>query len=301
MPMSRLKARTRGGDGGGRNSRTRRACDRCRLKKAKCDGNPKCETCHTSDSACTYSIRRKIEARTYYSRMQGVTDIALQQLYWACRQKSGFPGKLPDESTGAVTTDAILEGLGLLRPLLGGRQSLFTTEGQPYDKDIPDSDKSCDHLRISFAEGDSAQSSPITVSSSSFDAPPSTYRGTPACGSSGQSVFACKENFNMETNTSLPSVVTAAQAPIHDPVTQHDAAQIVDRNDSQDTDSYTVAPGFKPADLAPEMKGRDSCQVKQLERRAFDNCVALEGIMFDSYLAPWPGSLAAAFQSVHSA
>ncbi|KIW36275.1 hypothetical protein, variant [Exophiala oligosperma] len=232
--------------------------------------------------------------------MQGVMDVALQQLYWACRQKSGFPGKLPDESTGAVTTDAILEGLGLVRPLLRGRQSPFTTEGQPYDVDISDSDKLCDHLRTSPAEGDSAQSSPITVSSS-FGVPPSTYRGRPASGSSSQSVFPCERNFSMETNTYLPSVVAATQDTIHDLDTPPDAVKSVDRNELQDTDSYTVATGFKPADLAPEMKCRDSCQGKQSERRAFDNCLAPEGIMFDSYLAPWPGSLAAAFQSVHHA
>jgi hypothetical protein len=34
---------------------------------------------------------------------------AIQRLYSACRTKSGFPGKIPDESTGTITTTAILK------------------------------------------------------------------------------------------------------------------------------------------------------------------------------------------------
>lgn len=43
-------------------------------------------------------------------------DQAVQTLYWACRQNRGFPGTLPDESGGSVSTDAILRGLGLTPP-----------------------------------------------------------------------------------------------------------------------------------------------------------------------------------------
>ncbi|KAK5468043.1 hypothetical protein LTS15_001016 [Exophiala xenobiotica] len=43
-------------------------------------------------------------------------DEALQRLYWACRQGRGFPGVIPNESSGRVSTDAILRGLGLDPP-----------------------------------------------------------------------------------------------------------------------------------------------------------------------------------------
>ena len=46
--------------------------------------------------------------------MQEVTDTALQRLYWACRGGTGFPGDVPDELTGTVTTMDILKGLGLV-------------------------------------------------------------------------------------------------------------------------------------------------------------------------------------------
>jgi hypothetical protein len=48
--------------------------------------------------------------------MREVTDSALQQLYWACRRRSGFPGEIPNETSGSVTTANILKGLGLLKP-----------------------------------------------------------------------------------------------------------------------------------------------------------------------------------------
>ena len=51
-----------------------------------------------------------------YWGMQDVIDEALQRLYWACRQGRGFPGTIPDESSGRVSTDAILRGLGLSPP-----------------------------------------------------------------------------------------------------------------------------------------------------------------------------------------
>ncbi|OAL19961.1 hypothetical protein AYO22_09488 [Fonsecaea multimorphosa] len=51
-----------------------------------------------------------------YWGMQDVIDEALQRLYWACRQGRGFPGVIPDESSGRVSTDAILRGLGLSPP-----------------------------------------------------------------------------------------------------------------------------------------------------------------------------------------
>ncbi|EXJ79784.1 hypothetical protein A1O3_08068 [Capronia epimyces CBS 606.96] len=104
-----------------------RACDRCKLKKSKCDGNTPCSSCVVSDSTCEYSVRRRREARDWYWGMQDVMDEALQRLYWACRENRGFPGIIPDESSGRVSTDAILRGLGLSPPPVE-RLGLGTTQ-----------------------------------------------------------------------------------------------------------------------------------------------------------------------------
>ncbi|KIW71688.1 hypothetical protein, variant 3 [Phialophora macrospora] len=54
--------------------------------------------------------------------MQDIIDEALQRLYWACRERTGFPGLIPDESSGRVSTDAILRGLGLSPPQVDNPQ-----------------------------------------------------------------------------------------------------------------------------------------------------------------------------------
>jgi len=55
--------------------------------------------------------------------MQDVIDEAMQRLYWACRQGRGFPGVVPDDSSGRVSTDDILRGLGLSPPQVDNAQA----------------------------------------------------------------------------------------------------------------------------------------------------------------------------------
>ncbi|KIW75402.1 hypothetical protein Z517_10143 [Fonsecaea pedrosoi CBS 271.37] len=88
-----LKPSPKAGSGEPGKSRVRigRACDRCKIKKSK-------------------------RATTKRGKRLDVLDEALQRLYWACREGRGFPGVIPDESGGRVSTDAILRGLGLSPP-----------------------------------------------------------------------------------------------------------------------------------------------------------------------------------------
>ncbi|EXJ75558.1 uncharacterized protein A1O5_00064 [Cladophialophora psammophila CBS 110553] len=138
-----VKPSPKPGSGEPARSRVRigRACDRCKIKKSKCDGNTPCSACIAAESTCEYSARRRREARDWYLGMQDVIDEALQRLYWACREGRGFPGVIPDESGGRVSTDAILQGLGLNPPRLdntstrpaGDRvDSASDTQAQPH-------------------------------------------------------------------------------------------------------------------------------------------------------------------------
>jgi hypothetical protein len=59
-------------DGGHEPKRTRtsRACDQCRAKKYKCDGNqPRCQACTKSNSECTYNPSRKRGLPTGYVKL----------------------------------------------------------------------------------------------------------------------------------------------------------------------------------------------------------------------------------------
>jgi hypothetical protein len=49
-----------------------------------------------------------------YWHLREIEHEALQRMYLACRKGRDFPGTLPDETSGRVTTHAILQGLGLI-------------------------------------------------------------------------------------------------------------------------------------------------------------------------------------------
>ncbi|KAJ9612341.1 hypothetical protein H2200_003938 [Cladophialophora chaetospira] len=80
--------------------------------------------------------------------MQDVIEEAIQRLYWACRDGRGFPGVVPNEDSGRVSTDAILRGLGLsppsvdnARPSGSGSDSVMDTQPQlfvPRSYHLPD-------------------------------------------------------------------------------------------------------------------------------------------------------------------
>ena len=49
-----------------------------------------------------------------YWHLHEIEHEALQRMYGACRKGRDFPGTLPDETSGGVTTHAILQGLRLI-------------------------------------------------------------------------------------------------------------------------------------------------------------------------------------------
>ncbi|KIV87005.1 hypothetical protein PV11_02578 [Exophiala sideris] len=99
-------------DGEHSKRRTPRACDRCRIKKSKCNGATKCSKCIETRSKCTYTMRRGRESRNHDIHMLEIMDKALQRLYWACRNQEGLPGNLVLSCKANITTKDILEGLG---------------------------------------------------------------------------------------------------------------------------------------------------------------------------------------------
>ena len=64
-----------------------------------------------------------------YLHLHEIENEALQRMYSACRKGQGFPGTLPDETSGEVTTHAILHGLGLID----------VDDDEPEFQDIPPS------------------------------------------------------------------------------------------------------------------------------------------------------------------
>jgi hypothetical protein len=62
------------------------------------------------------SLHVNSEAKNYVGYILNITEHALIQLYWACRDGTGFPGATIETEDPQVTASAILKALGLKEP-----------------------------------------------------------------------------------------------------------------------------------------------------------------------------------------
>ncbi|KMP07483.1 hypothetical protein CIHG_00343 [Coccidioides immitis H538.4] len=107
--------------------RTRRkhvlkACDRCRVKKTKCDGNQPCYRCASYNHPCLFRERKVTQTKTYSRGFVEMLEShhalvvkALQKLYTHCINNKCFPGEPIDVVDGYPLTHAILDRLGLIK------------------------------------------------------------------------------------------------------------------------------------------------------------------------------------------
>ncbi|KAL4986787.1 hypothetical protein BDW68DRAFT_197843 [Aspergillus falconensis] len=100
-----------------------KACDRCRVKKTKCDGKQPCNRCSSYNHPCLFRERKatqtKVYSRGFVEMLESHHSLvikALQKLYKLCANKEGFPGEpLAETSDGYPLTHAILDRLGLIK------------------------------------------------------------------------------------------------------------------------------------------------------------------------------------------
>ncbi|KAF2666648.1 hypothetical protein BT63DRAFT_415767 [Microthyrium microscopicum] len=105
--------------------RVGKACDRCRLKKSKCDGSSPCSRCKIDNAICVFGERKKSQDRVYpkgYVEMleQQQTQVVsgLRETYRILVEKNLWPGTPLKEYEGHPLTHDILERLNVLH--LGG-------------------------------------------------------------------------------------------------------------------------------------------------------------------------------------
>ncbi|PYI10967.1 hypothetical protein BO78DRAFT_448470 [Aspergillus sclerotiicarbonarius CBS 121057] len=79
--------------------RVYKACDRCRVKKAKCNGLRPCVRCKSDNAICFYGTRHKAHEKSYptgyaeaLERQHEWLVDGLQQLYRRMRDGEGWPG-----------------------------------------------------------------------------------------------------------------------------------------------------------------------------------------------------------------
>jgi len=290
--------------------RTPRACDRCRIKKAKCDGGQVCKTCRAGDTPCAYSARRR-EARNYYCQMREVTDKALQRLYWACREGTGFPGDIPDQSTNIVSTTAILKGLGLIKPD-------FDEFELPKDSDQPvsliDGPTGSEHHPRSTKPGGSEElddhqsimSLHSTISSphisSEHAITTSSHRSMSRVTTSNEEIDM-KEQFVAFSPSSKP---IRPGRSISNPFFH--TAETITEPQHTDIDAYLDTSFCSPPSTAPQSSFDNTYQ----QSMPFPNVPPIAAIQLslgpsqqsppalirDSFLSPWPGYLSVAHQAV---
>lgn len=107
---------------GGVRKRVCKACDRCRLKKSKCDGSSPCGRCRADNAICVFGERKKAHDKVYpkgYVEMLEQQQVwlvhGLQELYRRASEGEGWPGDpLKCEANGHPLTHDLLTRLGAL-------------------------------------------------------------------------------------------------------------------------------------------------------------------------------------------
>ncbi|KAL2039534.1 hypothetical protein N7G274_007806 [Stereocaulon virgatum] len=100
-----------------------KACDRCRLKKSKCDGSSPCNRCQTDNQVCVFGERKKSHDKVYpkgyvemLEQQQEKLVNATRDLYIRAVKGETWPGApLQTTTKGYPLTHDILERLGLLK------------------------------------------------------------------------------------------------------------------------------------------------------------------------------------------
>jgi len=110
-----------------------KACDRCRLKKSKCDGNSPCGRCQSDNAICVFGERRKSQDKVYpkgfveqLENNQPLMVAGLQEMYKRMVAAGAWEGPLLKDSLhGAPLTHDILEKLGVLKKDTEGNMEYF--------------------------------------------------------------------------------------------------------------------------------------------------------------------------------
>ncbi|KAL2441666.1 hypothetical protein ABEF95_015993 [Exophiala dermatitidis] len=164
-----------------------KACDRCRLKKSKCDGASPCGRCKADNAICVFGERKKSHDKVYpkgYVEMlesqQAQLVAGLQELYKRIQNGQGWPGSpLTETSHGMPLTHDILERLGVLK--LDGHatnevfeedltvlQQRLIAEGAGFMQRQPSMESHCDSSTMSAP---SPISEPMAASRPNFSNP----------------------------------------------------------------------------------------------------------------------------------
>ncbi|KAK4949280.1 Fluconazole resistance protein 1 [Elasticomyces elasticus] len=97
------------------------ACDRCRLKKSKCDGARPCKKCQVDNAICIFGVRRKhhegiptVGSVDALKEEQLLLVAAVQEMYLRLQTAQAWNGLALPETDGHPLTHDIITALNLL-------------------------------------------------------------------------------------------------------------------------------------------------------------------------------------------
>lgn len=240
--------------------------------------------------------------------MREVTDEALQRLYWACRRGSGFPGPIPDESTGSPSTAAILDALGLKPPLEDAGQPMnpqnrltlsnspSLTHQQPMSPSSSESPTKAEYLpsptQSCFSITSAAhqqKSGPYLASTNDTSITPTTPL---QIGIYEQCPYSASEHATSHSKPITNSV--------DDSYTESSSSLNFDMDTYLDTSSCSM-----PLSVAhPIYSMQNATQLEHSEMMEFEHIIhpmnttsSQSDPICEDYLSPWPESLAVGCQT----
>lgn len=165
-----------------------KACDRCRLKKSKCDGSSPCSRCKADNSICVFGERKKSHDKVYpkgyvemLEQQQSQLVSGMQELYRRLEKAKAWEGSKLEETNGNPLTHDILAALNLLEPKSeGGRemetfeedcqklQSKLLADGSGYVRRRGSFSSDSDHSQHGHARSGSYHSTPVLPKPSLF-------------------------------------------------------------------------------------------------------------------------------------
>lgn len=251
-----------------------------------------------------------------YCEMQEITDETIQRLYWACRRSSGFPGEIPDESQGPPSTSAIMDALGLRRPLLKDIRLAEDQQKPNQLSPLASHASSAQHQRQRITpstEKPSVQNeySPSPTHTASTISPlAKSPKPQPSLATTMQQRSASPTEMDMSEQSLY--AVSECSSSDHSTSINYEKHPMAGNSYSPAFDLVThLDTGFNwtPASIAHPAANMYASTRSDIPAKAESNhqchltsiASSQPSIICDSYLSPWPGSLAAAYHTTTTA
>ncbi|KAJ5500536.1 hypothetical protein N7453_009587 [Penicillium expansum] len=208
--------------------RVPKACDRCRLKKSKCDGAMQCSRCRADNSICVFGERKKAHEKVYpkgYAEKLEQQQVwlvhGLQALYHCITKGEAQPGdRLNIEPNGQPLTHDLLTRLGALDHFQGER---FEENLEILQKGLWRPYLQCRESTVGSYTDE--QSSAIRIQVSPEASSQQTIFSTPPAHNSPNNKTHIKEGFMLPTTRHTIPSVQSIQGVIDPLALQGGAAQ----------------------------------------------------------------------------